>query len=91
MMQIGRLREPREIETAHIAAAVVDILARDMDDAFLGLLEEAGNNLQSPQRRRASVANRIVVLCRRLANEIVRYEGLPWWEEENLEEQDNPF
>ncbi len=69
-MRIGRLRKPREIEVAYLAVRALDLLARDMDDAFLELLEHARDDLTGPCRRRASAANRIVRLCRRLIAEI---------------------
>lgn len=88
-MQIGRLRQPREIEVASLTVRVVDLLSKDMDDAFLELLERAGDDLTTPCRRRASVANRIVCLCRRLIEEVRRYERMRLCEQEEETEDDD--
>lgn len=91
-MQIGRLREPREVEVAHLAATVLDLLSQDMDDAFLELLERAEEDLTAPCRLRASVANRIVRICRRLLYELQRYERLRLMESDpDGEEEDIDF
>jgi hypothetical protein len=89
-MQIGRLREPREVEVAHLTVRVVDLLSRDMDDAFLELLERAGDDLTGHCRTRASVANRIVCLCRRLIDQVRRYERMRLCElDPETEEEDD--
>jgi hypothetical protein len=63
-----------EVEFNRVAIAVAEMLAREMDDVFLGLVEGAGTEPHDPTHRTAEAANRIVVLCRRLAEEVRRYE-----------------
>ena len=63
-----------EVEFNQVAIAVTDMLARQMDDVFLGLVEDAGTQPHDPTHRTAEAANRIVVLSRRLAGEIRRYQ-----------------
>lgn len=87
-------RDP-EIEIGQITIAVCDLLAREMDEIFQDALHEARTDRCSPHRRRASVANRVVVSCRRLVDEIRRYERLRAWEmeeeERHYEETDRDF
>ena len=63
-----------EVEFNRVAIAVAEMLAREMDDVFLGLVEGAGTEPHDPTHRTAEAANRIVVLSRRLAEEVRRYE-----------------
>ena len=63
-----------EVEFNRVAIAVAEMLAREMDDVFLALVEGAGTEPHDPTHRTAEAANRIVVLCRRLAEEVRRYE-----------------
>jgi hypothetical protein len=79
-------RDP-EIEIGHLAIAVADLLAREMDEVFQDALHQAGTDTCSPHRRRASVANRVVVNCRVLVDDIRRYERLKAWEMEEEEHQ----
>ena len=84
-------RDP-EIEIGRVAIAVADLLAREMDEVFQEALHEARTDRCSPHRRRACVANRVVVGCRRLVDDIRRYERLKDWEmeeEERLDEESN--
>ena len=74
-----------EIEIARVAIAVADLLAREMDEVFQDALHEAGTDRCSPHRRCACVANRVVVGCRRLVDDIRRYERLKAWEMEEEE------
>ena len=81
-------RPAYEIELGHLTEAVTDMLARDMDEVFQDLLHEIGTDRYAPARQRAEAANCIVVLCRRLTDQIRRYERLCCWEE-CLEEDKN--
>ncbi len=69
----------------HLVVAVADLLVLEMDDVFLTLLHDAPPH--SPQQRTAEVAHRIVVLCRRLVDEIRRYERWDRLRREEEEEQ----
>jgi hypothetical protein len=84
-----------EIEFNRVAIAVTQMLAREMDDIFLGLIEQHETQREGPQHHTAEIANRIVVLCRRLVEEIQRYER---WdqvrreqEQKEIAEEDLPF
>jgi hypothetical protein len=66
-----------------LVAAVMDLLALEMDDTFLTLFHDAAPH--SPQRRTAEAANRIVVLCRRLDTALHRYER---WEQLRRQEEE---
>lgn len=81
-------RPAYEIEIGHLTEAVTDMLARDRDEVFQDLLHEIGTDQRVPARQRAEVANCIVVLCRRLTEQIRRYERLCWWEK-SLDEDQN--
>jgi hypothetical protein len=66
-----------------------------MDDTFLWLIHQADTQRDGPQQHTAEVANRIVVLCRRLVEEIQCYER---WdqlrqeqEQKQIAEEDLPF
>ena len=73
MLSLDR-RMSFEVESNQVAIALADLLARQMDDVFLYLVEDAGTDPRDPIHRTAEAANRIVVLCRRLADEIRRYQ-----------------
>jgi hypothetical protein len=84
-----------EVEFNQVAIAVARMLVRQMDDAFLWLLHHDDARHDGPRQRTAEIANRIVVLCRRLVEEIQRYER---WdqvrreqEQEDTGEEDVPF
>ena len=84
-----------EVEFNQVAIAVARMLVRQMDDTFLWLLHQDEAQSDGPRQRTAEVANRIVVLCRRLVEEIERYER---WdqirreqEEQDVAEEDLPF
>ena len=79
-----------EVEFNRVAIAVAEMLARQMDDVFLGLVEGAGTEPHDPTHRTAEAANRIVVLCRRLAEEVRRYERCDQLRRE-VEEDRIPF
>jgi hypothetical protein len=84
-----------EAEFHQVALAVARMLVRQMDDTFLWLLHQDDARNDGPWQRTAELANRIVVLARRLVEEIQRYEC---WdrlrrdqEEETIAEDDLPF
>jgi len=84
-----------EVEFNQVAIAVAQMLVRQMDDTFLWLIHQDDTQRDGPQQRTAEVANRIVVLCRRLVNEIQRYER---WnqirreqEQKEIAEENLPF
>ena len=78
-------------EFNRVAIAVADMLARQMDDVFLGLVQGAGTDRHDPTHRTAEAANRIVVLCRRLAEEIRRYQRCNQLRREIEEDEEVPF
>jgi hypothetical protein len=85
-----------DVEFHQVAIAVAQLLARKMDDTFLFLIDGLAADDRGPAHRAAETANRIVVLCRRLVDEIRHHED---WErrrreeenEEGDEENDQPF
>jgi len=79
--------EPFEVEFGRVVTAVTAILARDMDEIFQDLVHRGPPHRHDPKHRAARAANRIVVLCRRLADALQRYEDTRWWEPE---EDDDP-
>ena len=94
MLSLDR-RMSFEVEFNRVAIAVVQMLVRQMDDTFLWLVHQDETPGDGPQQRTAEVANRIVVLCRRLVEEIQRYER---WDQirreqdqREIAEQDVPF
>jgi len=74
MLDLDR-RMSFEVELNRVAVAVAQLLARQMDDTVLWLIHEDATPRDGPQQRTAEVANRIVVLCRRLVDDIHRYES----------------
>ena len=85
-----------DTEFNQVAIAVAQMLARKMDDTFLFLIDGLAADDTGPAHRSAETANRIVVLCRRLVDEIHRHED---WErrrreeaeDEETSEEDLPF
>ena len=84
-----------EAEFNHVAIAVAQILVRQMDDTFLGLIHQDDAQHDGPQQRTAEIANRIVVLGRRLVEEIQRYQR---WDQirrgqkqQEFDDEDLPF
>ena len=73
MLSLDR-RMSFEVEFNRVAIAVAEMLTRQMDDAFLDLVRDGGSDPHDPSHRTAEAANRVVVLCRRLTDEIRRYE-----------------
>jgi hypothetical protein len=85
-----------EVEFHQVAIAVARMLARHMDDTFLWLVGQANLDTQSPEHHTAEVANRVVVLCRRLVDEIQHYQRCEQirreiQEEQGLDQDDRPF
>jgi hypothetical protein len=89
MLSLDR-RMSFEVEFNRVAIAVAEMLTRQMDDVFLDLVRDAGTDPHDPSHRTAEAANRIVVLCRRLAGEIRRYEYCDQLRRET-EEENIPF
>ena len=94
MLSLDR-RMSFEVEFNRLAIAVAQMLTHQMDDAFLWLVHQDQTQRDGPQQRTAEVANRIVVLCRRLVEEIQRYER---WDQirreqdqQEIAEEDVPF
>ena len=94
MLRLDR-RMSFEVEFNQVAIAVAQMLVRQMDDTFLWLIHQDDTQCDGPQQRTAEVANRIVVLCRRLVDEIQRYER---WnqirreqEQKEIAEENLPF
>ena len=84
-----------EVEFNRVAIAVAEMLIRQMDDTFLWLVQHDETPGDGPQQRTAEVANRIVILCRRLVVEIQLYQR---WdqlrrehEQHEIAEEDMPF
>ncbi len=73
-MPCSPMDEPHEILFGHVEIAVANIVARDFDEIFLERMDHAASDHCCPYQRSAEVANRIFVLCRRLTEEICRYE-----------------
>ena len=74
-------REPYEVELGRVVLSACELLSREMDEVFQDLVHRAGTDLRSPYRRPACLANRIVVLCRRISEEIRRYAAIRGQEE----------
>jgi len=67
--------EPFEVQLGKACLALTVLLDREMDAIFKDIIE---NLLEDGplQRQRASAANRIVLLCRSLRDELDRYSHL---------------
>ena len=89
MLSLDR-RMSFEVEFNHVAIAVAEMLTRQMDDVFLDLVRNAETDSHDPSHRTAEAANRIVILCRRLTDEIRRYEHCDQIRRE-AEEENIPF
>lgn len=83
---------PSEVALGRLAAGVARLLEREMDGIFQDLLQGAWHVPGSPVFRSAQQANRIVVLCRNLVEEIEAYEIHSAWEPDSDDEQNtDPF
>ena len=84
-----------ELEFNRVAIAVAELLVRQMDDAFLWLIHQDETRRDGPHQRTAEVANRIVVLCRRLVEEIQCYQRCDQMrrelEHQHIADEDLPF
>ena len=82
---------PSEVALGRLAAGVARLLEREMDSIFQDLLHGAWHVPGSPVFRSAQQANRIVVLCRNLVEEIEAYEITAAWEADGDETNSDPF
>jgi len=71
-------QEAYEVELGNATLALALLLHREMDAIFRDLIEEVRCTSPSLNHQRAVSANRIVLICRNLAEEIHRYEHLRW-------------
>ncbi len=74
------------MKTSRLALAA--LLNREMDAIFKDLLDEMAN-VPPLGRQRATAANRVVLLCRSLAQELQRYEHLRWLVDAGEEEEED--
>jgi hypothetical protein len=70
---------PFEIELAHALLPLLEILGRDMDDAYGDLLHRAGTDQRCVYYRAADAARGAVRAWARLVRELRRYENTRWW------------
>lgn len=85
-------REPSEIELAHALLPLLEILGRDMDEAYDHLLHRAGTDQHCAHYRAAVAARGVVHAWARLIKELRRYENTRWWIEPHTEPlTDKPF
>jgi hypothetical protein len=92
MIECSSKREPYEVELGRITIAAAEMLAKDMDEVFQELTHCGAITRLNPRFQAAEAANRTVVLCRTLIEEIRRYEHTRWWDAERDDEiHDIPF
>ena len=82
---------PSEVALGRLTAGVARLLEREMDSIFQDLLRGAWHAPESPVFRHAQLANRIVVLCRNLVEDIEAYELAAAWEPDDGEPADEPL
>ena len=82
---------PPEVALGRLAVAVSRLLEREMDGIFRTLLRDAWHGPDSPIFPMAQLANRIVVLCRNLVEDIEAYELASAWEPDDEGHNDLPF
>ena len=75
MDDLVKRREPQEIELGRAVLALAAILDQEMDAIFRNLLDDLAS-APTLERHRATAANRIVLLCRNLADQFRQYEHL---------------
>lgn len=75
MDNLVKRRDPQEIELGRAVLALAAILDQEMDAIFRNLLDDIAS-ASTLERHRATAANRIVLLCRNLADQIRQYEHL---------------
>ena len=78
---------PPEVALGRLTAGVARLLEREMNSIFQDLLQGAWHTPESPVFRHAQLANRIVVLCRNLVEEVEAYEIAAAWDPD---EEPNP-
>lgn len=76
--------EPHEVELGRATIALAALLDREMDAIFQDILPNLAD-ADPLERRRATAANRIVILCRDLAGQVQRYEHLAWLADQGAE------
>ena len=81
--------DPFQDQLNLVVVAVADLMAQAMDQEFQYLVHQVGTERFSVKNA-AETANRIVVLCRRLADEIRRYQHCDQVRRE-IEEEEIPF
>jgi len=82
---------PSEVALGRLTAGVARLLEREMDSIFQDLLRDAWHAPESPVFRHVQLANRIVVLCRNLVEDIEAYELASAWEPDDQTLDDDPF
>ena len=87
-----------ELALGRAALTLTGLLDQEMDAIFQRLIEEVAFTAPGLEHKRAVAANRIVLLCRNLADEVRRYEHLRWLldheeqdEDDENEDDDLPF
>jgi len=75
MHDLTKRRDPQEVELGRAVLALAAILDQEMDAIFRNLLDDFAS-APTLERHRATTANRIVLLCRNLADQIRQYEHL---------------
>jgi|CXWL01.1.fsa_nt_gi hypothetical protein len=69
--------EPHEVELGRATLALAALLDREMRAVSQDICN-GFNDADPSERRRAAVANRIVIHCRKLAEQVRCYEHLTW-------------
>ena len=82
---------PPEVALGRLTAGVARLLEREMDAVFHTLLRDAWHGPDSPIFPMAQLANRIVVMCRNLVEDIEAYEIAAAWEPDTDTSHDVPF
>ena len=81
--------DPFQDQLNCVMLAVADLMARAMDQEFQYLVHQVGTDRLSVKNA-AEAANRIVVLCRRLVDDVRRYERYERWRREEDAENAPP-
>jgi hypothetical protein len=82
---------PPEVALGRLTVAAARLLEREMDGVFHALLRNAWHGPDSPIFPMAQLANRIVVMCRNLVEDIEAYEVAAAWESDTDTSHDLPF
>lgn len=87
--------EPHEILLGRVAIAVANLLERTFDEILLDRMDHVASDHCCPYQKTAEAANRIVLLSRRLTDEIQRYDRYDRMcseaEEDQEEEEADPL